>query len=239
MEPTKEFYDLFQKIFDYFNEHLFENKLPNCMIVITRKKNVFGHYAKGRWINNENVKTDELAINPMMFNDKPLLEIFQTMVHEMCHLWQDYFGTSSRRTYHNKQWGEKMISIGLMPSNTGEKGGKTTGQQMMEYAIPDGVFLEYSNKLIQTTLFKKIWFDISTNLHVSEINLENSSSFQNMTFSIDNFNTQQTENRTNTATVKIDKSKIKYQCPDCNTKIWGKQDLYIICGGCNKDFQLA
>lgn len=234
MKPTVEFYDLFQNIFDYLNENLFENKLPNCMIIITRKNNVFGYYAKGRWINSDNEKTDELAINPLFFNKRPLLEILQTMAHEMCHLWQEHFGTTSRRTYHNQEWGNKMISIGLMPSNTGEEGGKKTGQQMMEFPIPNGLFLEVAQNLIENSFFKKLWFDISFNLSVSEINLNNSSDALNSSISFDNvpeFNTDLKPPK--------DKSKLKYQCPVCSTKIWGKQDLYIICGGCNKDFKLA
>ena len=228
MKPTLEFYDLFQKMFDHFNEFLYNNELPNCMIVITRKNNVFGYYAKGRWINGNNQKTDELAINPLFFNKCPLLEILQTMAHEMCHLWQEHLGTPSRRTYHNKEWGDKMISIGLMPSNTGKEGGKTTGQQMMEYPIQNGLFLNVARKLIEDKFFTKLWFDISLNLATNEINLDDLSEILDSSVSFDN----------EEKPVK-DKSKIKYQCVDCKTNVWGKPDLYIICGGCNKDFEVA
>lgn len=89
-----------------------------------------------------------------------MLEILQTMAHEMCHLWQEHFGKSSRRTYHNQEWGNKMISFGLMPSNTGKERGKKTGQQMSDYPITDGIFLEVAKNLIENSLFKKLWFDI-------------------------------------------------------------------------------
>ena len=45
---------------------------------------------------------------------------------------------ATRRGYHNKEWAAKMKAIGLQPSNTGMVGGKETGQQMMDYIIPDG-----------------------------------------------------------------------------------------------------
>lgn len=124
LNPTFEFYDLFQFIYDYFNENLFSSELPNCMIVITRKTKIFGYYSNERWINKENIKTDELAINPIYFSKYPLIEMLQTMAHEMVHLWQFHFGRPSVRSYHNKEWGRKMQSIGLMPSNTGKEGKK-------------------------------------------------------------------------------------------------------------------
>lgn len=225
MKPTIEFYDLFQKIYDHFNEHLFSSELPNCMIVITRKKNTFGYYAKGRWMNNESIKTDELAINPSYFNKYPLLEILQTIAHEMCHLWQSHFGTPSRRTYHNQEWGNKMISIGLQPSNTGKEGGKTTGQQMMEYPIADGLFLTVCNDLIEDQVFSKLWYDISVNLGTKEVTTG------------DLLNAPVTFDDAEVPQATPDKSKIKYQCPVCKSNVWGKQDLNIICGDCKEDFE--
>ena len=34
----------------------------------------------------------------------------------------------------------------------------------------------------------------------------------------------------------VNKSKIKYSCPDneCNLIIWGKPELFVICGECNE-----
>jgi hypothetical protein len=53
---------------------------------------------------------------------------------------QIVFGTPPAGGYHNKEWAEKMKSIGLMPSSTGMVGGKETGSRMMDYVIPDGPF---------------------------------------------------------------------------------------------------
>jgi hypothetical protein len=58
----------------------------------------------------------------------------------MVHLEQHHFGKASRNGYHNKQWAAWMERIGLMPSNTGEPGGKRTGQRMSHYILPDGAF---------------------------------------------------------------------------------------------------
>lgn len=43
--PSFKFYGLFQYLFDFYNRELFDDKLSDCLIVITPKKNVFGHYS--------------------------------------------------------------------------------------------------------------------------------------------------------------------------------------------------
>jgi hypothetical protein len=61
-------------------------------------------------------------------------------VHEMVHVWQHAHGKPGARGYHNKEWAAKMKSIGLQPSSTGMVGGKETGQHMLDYVLPDGLF---------------------------------------------------------------------------------------------------
>jgi hypothetical protein len=58
----------------------------------------------------------------------------------MAHLWQEHFGKPGRGRYHNKQWAAKMEEIGLIPSHTGEPGGKRTGQSMSHYIQEGGPF---------------------------------------------------------------------------------------------------
>jgi hypothetical protein len=73
--------------------------------------------------------------------DRPLVEAMGTLVHEMAHCWQHHDGAPSRRGYHNAEWADKMESIGLMPSDTGDPGGKRTGQRMTHYVVDGGPFL--------------------------------------------------------------------------------------------------
>lgn len=228
-DPTSDFYTFFNMIYDYYNQYLFEGDLPNCMFVITRRKDIFGYYIPKRWINNEKIKSDEIALNPLMFGSFPLTEILKTLVHEMCHLWQHNLGTPSQRTYHNKEWGDKMESIGLMPSNTGKPGGKKTGQQMMEYVIKDGDFHTYSEKLIQRDVFKKLWFDSMmppgiTNEYILEI-------FQELDEENEAPTIRRIEGPTN------EKSKVKYSCPVCDYNVWGKSGLSIRCNECKTDYE--
>lgn len=262
MKPTLEFYNLFQFIYDYFNQSLFNNELPNCMIVITRKTHTMGYYSNERWVNKEKIKSDELAINPMYFRKSPIIEVLQTIVHEMAHAWQWHFGTPSRRSYHNKEWGAKMREVGLMPSNTGKPGGKTTGQQMMDYPLKDGKFLKACAELINNPDFNFSWYDRTTKLklesikpfpiddELEDIEEEELTPEESFTLEIKNnlrdnlvesevidllFNSFNVESPIIEASV--DSSKSKYRCPECKTNIWGKMNLFIICGYCECAFE--
>lgn len=248
-KPTSEFYNLFEMIYSYYNEKLYNGELPNCMFVLTRKKNTFGYFIANRWRNNENFQTDEIAINPLMFGKYELVEILKTVAHEMCHLWQFRLGSPSERTYHNKEWGDKMESIGLMPSNTGLPGGKKTGQQMMEYVIENGPFHLETIALLNKNIFKQLWFD-NTGVEITSENI--TSQFEQIELPEDHFralieNTEVSHTRVRAAqsnpfetdlTPDEDKKrKIKYSCPICDYNVWGKPGLKIRCNECKSNYE--
>jgi hypothetical protein len=76
----------------------------------------------------------------------------------MCHLWQYRLGKPARKSYHDRQWADRMESIGLMPSSTGKPGGARTGQHMADYPLEGGKFLEVASKLIDGP-FRLAWYD--------------------------------------------------------------------------------
>ena len=81
--------------------------------------------------------TDEIALNPAGFADRTSMQTMSTLVHEMVHLWQHHFGKTSRAGYHNREWAAKMHEVGLIPTDTGDLGGKETGQKVT-HIIEDG-----------------------------------------------------------------------------------------------------
>lgn len=137
MKPTQELFGTLQNAYDYFNQELFNNELPECLIVVHRKRNAHGYFWGEQFNNHDGKKLDEIALNPETM-DRPNKILFSTLVHEMCHLWQHHFGNPSRRGYHNKEWANKMESVGLMPSTTGKPDGKKTGQRVTHYIIDKG-----------------------------------------------------------------------------------------------------
>lgn len=153
---TAEQYKVIDEAYKFFNDKLFKKELPECMIVLQRKgKKNFGYFYPERFLDREQLELqkakkikknevkqiDELSLNPDNFIGYSDTAILSVLVHEMVHVWQ-YRCTDKypRNGYHDKVWGKKMEEIGLMPSNTGEEGGKRTGQQMHHYIIEHGKF---------------------------------------------------------------------------------------------------
>jgi predicted SprT family Zn-dependent metalloprotease len=86
--------------------------------------------------------------NPAYFATRTPEEVLSTLAHEMVHLWQHHFGEAPRKAYHDKQWASKMREIGLIPTTTGEEGGKETGQKMSHLIDETGNFKRACQRLL-------------------------------------------------------------------------------------------
>lgn len=156
-KPTIKAYTELQQAYDYFNQTLFDNDLPDLIITLQRGKNTMGYFSPERFVGES--KLSELAMNPDYFGSYPLIETLSTLVHEMVHVWQHYMPVKkARKGYHDQVWAEKMELIGLMPSSTGREGGKKTGQQMNEYIIRGGRFQTAVYDLLKNG-FSISWYD--------------------------------------------------------------------------------
>jgi predicted SprT family Zn-dependent metalloprotease len=140
-------------LYDYYNNNLFNGKLKSCMINMSRQRRENGFFISSNWKNavKGGEKVHEISLNPD-YLDRPEIEWHSTLVHEMVHLWQNDYGKPSRTRYHNRQWAQKMEEIGLIPSSTGEAGGKKTGQNMTHYIPHTGLFIEAFNRLKEKRL---------------------------------------------------------------------------------------
>ncbi len=138
---TQKQYKTLNDAFDYFNEKLFEGKLPDVLITLQRKAKVNGYHHFEKFEGREDKKkVTEIALNPDNFTDRTDQEILSTLCHELCHHWQYSFSKPARRGYHDKEWASKMVEIGLMPTSTGEPGGKQTGQRVTHMIVNGGKF---------------------------------------------------------------------------------------------------
>jgi hypothetical protein len=138
--PTKTNYTALEGAYAYFNRELFDGILPDCLITMQRKSRAYGFFAGGRFVAEDGSVTDEIALNPSYFDTCSTEDVLSTLVHEMVHLKQHHFGKPSRSAYHNKEWAKMMCEIGLIPSHTGEPGGRQTGQRMSDYIEQGGLF---------------------------------------------------------------------------------------------------
>ena len=140
--PTPALYTAYNLAYDYFNEKLWDSRLPPVILTFSIKnKKTMGYHYADKWSCPETGATaTEIALNPDYLTDRPLVDVLSTLVHEMAHHWQYRFADRPRAGYHDRQWGAHMKSIGLHPSNTGQPGGKETGQGMSHYIIQDGPY---------------------------------------------------------------------------------------------------
>jgi hypothetical protein len=152
-DPTRETYLGWGDAFDFFNAELFGGELPHCLITYQRSRKYYGYFAADRFVASDLQApghVDEIAINPVFLHERPVKEALGTLVHEMAHL-KRWRLISPRPTlgYHDKKWALVMIDIGLMPSDTGEPGGNSTGQKVSHYIVPGGRFDVAADELLR------------------------------------------------------------------------------------------
>ncbi len=139
------------------------------------------------------------------------------------------FLLKSRGRYHNDEWAKKMESIGLMPSDTGQPGGKRTGDQIADYPIEAGNFLKVC-RLMLTEDFRISWYDrIASDYHVQ---VGQNSFGLTMALPIEGSSIPALNGIEMAAPPIINKSnRSKYMCA-CKNSVWGKLGLKILCGDC-------
>lgn len=157
---TLQFYEELQLVYDRLNEKLFNNELPDCLITLQRINKNTGYWSENRFASTEDdtAYTHELALNPDYFGTQPLLNIFKCYAHEMCHMQQSIFGEPSKRSYHNAEFATFMLKIGLIMTDDGTSEGRTTGEKMSEIVVPDGLFIQVCNELVDEGRIIK-WYD--------------------------------------------------------------------------------
>lgn len=204
--PTDRTYSGLDKAYDHFNDVLFGSELPRCLITMQRKKGCYGYFAPTRFGRRDgSTVTDEIALNPAAFKQQMMDDTLSTLVHEMVHLWQHHFGEPSRSGYHNREWAQRMHDVGLIPSSTGQPGGKQTGQKMDHYIAANGPFSKACVAL------RKPGFD---------------------PFYVEMWDEDADKKK---AKKKKAASKTKYVCPECAVQAWGKPSIHLICGECGVD----
>lgn len=158
---TLQHYSGLSGAFRFLNERLFGGQLPQPLFTLQRKNRMRGYYHEFIFRGRDDIESrvDEIALNPITFVRRSDKEVLSTIAHEMVHMWQSKFGDRPRVGYHDKQWARKMEEIGLMPSSTGEPGGKMTGQRVSHYIIDGGLFDIAASDLIANG-WRLSWEDV-------------------------------------------------------------------------------
>ena len=206
VKPTRETYDPLQQAYENLNRSLFEGELPNCLITLQRSKKSYGYFCGDRFGRADGTLTDEIALNPTHFRDRPQEEVLATLAHEMVHLWQHHFGKPGRGRYHNKEWAEKMRSIGLQPTSTGKDDGAETGDVMGHMILPDGAFERAVKKLLAKGPVVPLIEQPEKRADAGD----------------DDDEAPEAESKSG--------KRVRYVCPHGDTKAWAKHGAKLICG---------
>jgi hypothetical protein len=215
MNSGFEQYVTLETAYRWLNCEFFEGKLPGAIITLTRHSGAYGYFATRRFAAKvarpDFTEADEIALNPDHFTREDI-EVFSTLLHELVHQWQFHFGTPSRAGYHNREWADKMLEVGLTPSDTGQEGGKQTGQHMTHYITPGGRFASaFAQKL-----FKVEWASIEyPGAQLPPVGGP--------------------EPTAPGKGKKTPVSKQKFSCPQCGQNAWAKPSAHLVCGDCELD----
>ncbi len=241
--PTEEAYAELQQAYDFYNAALFDGALPACLITFQRQKKTMGFFSSKRFGRRDGSMSDEIAMNPEYFAVVPMIDVLQTLAHEMTHQWQAHFGKPSRACYHNAEWADKMEGIGLMPSSTGRPGGKRVGQLMSDYVIAEGEFARATAALLDTG-FLISWLDRYPARMPAAPEGDHSAPSSTANAATEGFagippaafvapthtaasayiESPKTGNRSH---------RSKYTCPSCGLAAWGRPGLLIACVSCD------
>jgi predicted SprT family Zn-dependent metalloprotease len=174
MTITSKTYEDIQTAYNHFNSELFDGALPEVLLTLVPHKSAYGYFRHEAFSYKETQKgktfekvarpknqVHELALNPFSFGGRTDDQIMSTLVHEMVHLWQSLHGKAPKKPGHNREWADKMKSVGLQPSTTGKPGGKETGRRCSHYIIENGLFAKSAKRC-------KIKFTFSGTLAVKE-----------------------------------------------------------------------
>lgn len=249
--PTHQAYNELQHAYDVFNQELFDNQLPPCLITLQRKPHTLGYYAPNNFTNlvDKGRTTDEIALNPYHFIDRSLQDTLSTLVHEMVHLWRDRCSgkNPTNRAYHDKLWANRMEKVGLMPSHNGKPGGKRVGQLVDHYIIKDGPFQTVCQELLDSG-FQISWADNVLSWLGPEgfepEDWQDPASLLKELFP--ELSDDDLKNGFASAANKLKKEKAgrsgkrsKYTCPECGLNAWAKADVSLMCGECETEMHEA
>jgi predicted SprT family Zn-dependent metalloprotease len=221
-------------LYKFYNEALFGGRLSECIVNMSRHNNTYGFFAANRWKSDGEIGENtvhEISLNPD-YLDRPFVDWHATFVHEMVHLWQQDFGHPSRAAYHNKEWAWKMEEIGLIPSETGEPGGKKTGQNMHHYINTEGLFIKAFNRLTQETLEALRLKYLPAYPHPEPAKRRRRAVSGEEGAASGEGGEEEGGDETNEKYT----SKKKYSCP-CGNNVWGRPGLKIVCGECKQEFE--
>jgi len=219
LNPTEQMAKSFKDITEYLNAHLFDGQLPPVFITLTRNNKVTGGYfASDQWTNNDtSEQVAEIGINSNLLADGDPLTFYNVLLHELIHLEQYETKTNGRKGYHNQAFADRCDAMGfdIKVSDKDAVEGQKTGQAVATYLRPGG-----KAELIIANCPYDLDYSNSQALTIDDAGQPQA---------IPEQEPKQEE-------PKKSGVRVKYTCPKCGTRLWGKSGLDIICSPCYEHF---
>jgi predicted SprT family Zn-dependent metalloprotease len=247
--PTLELYQSLENAYEHFNTELFKGTLPPCLITLRSVNRIYGYHHSERFINMEGTLIDELGLHPGHFTLRSVEAVLSTLVHEMVHHWQHHFGTPTRSNPHNQEWAAKMRAIGLNPSNTGLPGGKASGKKVSHYIEPAGAY-EQACQVLLAKGFELKWFDrhlptqpdheaaLQTKLQEAGVAVKKTPPPIELLPKIkDKTDAKIEKPATYRPQPKKAATRLKYECLNCQAKVWTSKEVAMMCIPCGKPLE--
>lgn len=224
---TLEVYGKFQKAIDKIEEVFFlgkdRKKFPRFVFAINNKcKSAVAFVSPNALFDKtDGKKVQYLGINPR-YLDRGTAYVLQTLCHELCHVYEHAYIHIPRGGYHDKQWHELMISCGLEPVYMNKS--KTS---VSDKIIEGGEFEAFVKAFDEENphFFNVVEFTQSVVSGWKENNPDAEADEEGAM-----------ADNADKPVKTYDRNKIKYICPSCNAKVWGKAGLHITCSDCGEDF---
>ncbi|NEP17874.1 MAG: hypothetical protein F6J97_13380 [Leptolyngbya sp. SIO4C1] len=140
LTPTLEQFSSYQFAYDHFNDRLFGGQLEHCHLGFSVRA-LSGVFFNARsWKGKGGKMLHDIALNPS-FLSNPFPDVMALLVKGMGYQWQHDFGTPSpSKGYCNRELSDKLKSLGIQLTDTGEPGGRSTGKWLKHCIMPDSPF---------------------------------------------------------------------------------------------------
>ena len=200
-------------IFCHINDHCFDNQLDPALLMLTFSRTsrvIGGHFSPNRWTANddEEIKVHEIALNANIMQSMSITEFLKILAHEMVHFWQWEHGSPGRKGYHNKEWGQKMLEIGLEPINPMTGKVETSGQSMTNGDFTENSKLERALRSLPEDL--------------------------TLPFTADPDPEQEQQRKNEDQGQRRGGTRAKFTCPACGLNMWGRFGARVLCMDCNE-----